>query len=122
MFYAQTGLCRWQVLLSHLEGEAPAQRCTTCDNCRRIAIHAAQAQDAATAEAVPVERPKVPPSFVPESMVRVRRYGVGQVVTADALAVDIEFADGSKRSFHPDFVRPVRTTGASQKALGRGLP
>ena len=25
VFYAQTGLCRWQVLLAHLEGEAPAR-------------------------------------------------------------------------------------------------
>jgi ATP-dependent DNA helicase RecQ len=116
VFYAQTGLCRWQVLLSHLEDEASVQRCGTCDNCRRIAIHTAQAQVAATVEPVPGEA-KVAPNFDPESMVRVRRYGVGHVVAQDALAVDIEFADGSKRSFHPDFVRPVRTAGASQKAL-----
>lgn len=116
VFYAQTGLCRWQVLLSHLEGEAPAQRCTTCDNCRRIAIHTAQAQEAATAEEVS-RKAKAAPNFVPESMVRVRRYGVGHVVTSDALAVDIEFADGSKRSFHPDFVRPVRRAVPSQKPL-----
>jgi ATP-dependent DNA helicase RecQ len=116
VFYAQTGLCRWQVLLSHLEGEAPVQRCTTCDNCRRIAIHTAQAQAAARAEAASGEA-EVVPNFVPESMVRVPRYGIGHVVTSDALAVDIEFADGSKRSFHPDFVRPVRTAGAGSKAL-----
>jgi ATP-dependent DNA helicase RecQ len=115
VFYAQTGLCRWQVLLSHLEGEAPAPRCTTCDNCRRIAIHAAQAKEAKFAAPAP-ERPVR--SFSPEAMVRVRRYGIGQVVTADAFVVDIEFADGSTRSFHPDFVRPVRPAGANQKALG----
>lgn len=52
VFYAQTGLCRWQVLLSHLEGETSAQRCGTCDNCRRIAIYTAQAQVAVTADPV----------------------------------------------------------------------
>ncbi|RZL92696.1 MAG: ATP-dependent DNA helicase RecQ [Variovorax sp.] len=121
VFYAQTGLCRWQVLLSHLEGEAAALRCTTCDNCRRIAIHAAQAQEAAkpAVEAVPAAPARAVPSFPPEAMVRVRRYGIGQVVKADALAVDIEFADGSTRSFHPDFVRPVRPAGAGQRALGQ---
>ncbi|MDM0001195.1 ATP-dependent DNA helicase RecQ [Variovorax sp. J22P240] len=108
VFYAQTGLCRWQVLLSHLQGEAPAARCTTCDNCKRIAVHTAQAEQAKAAPQ-PVETVRVAPSFQPDATVRVRRYGVGQVLTADALAVDIEFADGSKRSFHPDFVRPVRS-------------
>ena len=118
VFYAQTGLCRWQVLLSHLEGAAPAQRCTTCDNCRRMALHAAQAQqqvDAAPAR--PTHSAKAKPRFVPESMVQVRRYGIGQVVAADALAVDIEFADGSRRSFHPEFVRPARTGATRQKLL-----
>ena len=111
VFYAQTGVCRWEVLLSHLEGQTPAQRCSTCDNCMRIAIHTAQVQEAAVAQAAPTKSDKPAPSFVPESMVKVRRYGIGQVVTADALAVDIEFADESTRSFHPDFVRLVRTAG-----------
>jgi len=34
VFYAQTGRCRWQVLLAHLEGEI-GERCTTCDNSTR---------------------------------------------------------------------------------------
>ena len=41
VFYAQTGQCRWRVLLEHLEGEAPFERCGNCDNCRRIAAHEA---------------------------------------------------------------------------------
>ena len=35
--YAQSGQCRWRMLLEYLEGEAPFERCDTCDNCRRIA-------------------------------------------------------------------------------------
>ncbi len=35
--YAQSGQCRWKLLLERLEGEAPFERCDHCDNCRRIA-------------------------------------------------------------------------------------
>ncbi|MDM0078628.1 RecQ family ATP-dependent DNA helicase [Variovorax sp. J2P1-59] len=120
VFYAQTGLCRWQVLLTHLQGGDPATRCTTCDNCRRIALHAAQAEAQVDESAgCPVGAVSTPPPFRPEATVRVRRYGVGQVVAATTMAVEIEFADGSKRSFHPDFVRSVRSAPAS---LQRPLP
>lgn len=119
VFYAQTGRCRWEVLLAHLEGEAPAQRCTTCDNCRRVARHTAQAQaQGAATDAAPMDKPLA--GLVPDAMVRVRRYGVGQVVTADAIAVHIAFADGSKRSFHPDFVRPVRAPHVKSRTLHEG--
>jgi len=114
VFYAQAGLCRWQLLLAHLEGEAPRERCTTCDNCRRVALHEAQSSETADESAAPTPSTSAAPIFVPQASVRVKRYGVGQVVTANALAVDIEFADGSKRSFHPDFVRPVRGRGAAR--------
>ncbi|MDM0109331.1 ATP-dependent DNA helicase RecQ [Variovorax sp. J22R24] len=114
VFYAQTGLCRWQVLLTHLQNGDPATRCTTCDNCRRIALHTAQAQAQVEESAGrPMEAVSEPPPFRPEATVRVRRYGVGQVVAATAMAVEIEFADGSKRSFHPDFVRSVRSMRAT---------
>ncbi|MEJ8822694.1 RecQ family ATP-dependent DNA helicase [Variovorax humicola] len=117
VFYAQAGLCRWQLLLTHLEGEAPRERCTTCDNCRRVALHEAQSTEQADESAAPTPATSAAPIFVPQASVRVKRYGVGQVVTANALAVDIEFADGSKRSFHPDFVRPVRGRGAARSLV-----
>ncbi|MEJ8851581.1 RecQ family ATP-dependent DNA helicase [Variovorax rhizosphaerae] len=119
--YAQAGACRWQLLLAHLEGEAPRERCGTCDNCRRIALFEAQSGqpgEGCDTGSEPIKlAPPANPIFLPQASVRVKRYGVGQVVAADALAVDIEFADGSKRSFHPDFVRPVRVRGG-----GRNLP
>ncbi|MBX3624177.1 MAG: ATP-dependent DNA helicase RecQ [Rhizobacter sp.] len=39
--YAQTGHCRWRVLLEHLEGEALREDCGTCDSCVRLAQHQA---------------------------------------------------------------------------------
>ncbi|MDM0021975.1 RecQ family ATP-dependent DNA helicase [Variovorax sp. J22R187] len=66
VFYAQTGLCRWEVLLSQLEGEAPALRCGTCDNCRRIAMQTAQVEASAAVETAPqAESPT--PGFAPEA-------------------------------------------------------
>jgi len=49
VFYAQTGQCRWQVLLQYLEDEAPAERCQHCDNCLLLAEHEAQQAQAQAA-------------------------------------------------------------------------
>jgi ATP-dependent DNA helicase RecQ len=40
--YAQSGQCRWRMLLEHLEGGAPFERCNGCDNCHRIAARQAE--------------------------------------------------------------------------------
>ncbi len=39
---------------------------------------------------------------------RVKRYGEGTVTAFDPLSVTVSFADGSRRCFHPDFVRRAR--------------
>ncbi len=39
--YAQTGHCRWRVLLEHLEGADPQEDCGHCDSCLRLAQHQA---------------------------------------------------------------------------------
>ena len=122
VFYAQSGQCRWQVLLAYLEEEAPPERCGNCDNCRRIAQHEAAmaAADAAADSDAPKlrhpARPRLPPpAFVARQPVRVKRYGEGSVVSADALSITIEFADGSRRCFQPEFVQPI----GGRKSAGR---
>jgi ATP-dependent DNA helicase RecQ len=128
VFYAQTGQCRWQVLLQYLEEEAPAERCKHCDNCLRLARHEqlqAQAEmKAENAEPNPLRHPTPPQarpkpataaSFSKGDAVRVRRYGSGLVASADALSVTVEFADGSRRTFQPEFV-------AAQKGGARRVP
>ncbi|MBB3178698.1 ATP-dependent DNA helicase RecQ [Variovorax sp. Sphag1AA] len=112
-FYAQTGQCRWQVLLAYLEGEAPVERCGTCDNCRRIARHEAAlaAASAARVARAPLRRPATrrmrAPAFALRQPVKVGRYGEGQVVSADAASITVEFADGSRRCFLPGYVEAV---------------
>jgi ATP-dependent DNA helicase RecQ len=52
--YAQSGECRWKLLLDHLEGGAPFLRCAHCDSCRLIAQHEAElAQRPEGEDAVP---------------------------------------------------------------------
>lgn len=119
-FYATTGMCRWQVLLSGLGSDELAQRCGACDNCVRLARH--ERAQALQAEATDEEEPDASPgvAFAKGDSVRVPRYGVGSVASADAVSVTIEFADGSQRCFQPEFVRPVparRAGGAAQRLV-----
>jgi len=107
-FYATTGRCRWQVLLSGLGSDELAARCGACDNCVRLARHEReQAAQAQLAEADPAQAPPPRVAFARGASVRVPRYGVGSVASADAVSVTIEFADGSQRCFQPEFVSPV---------------
>jgi len=118
VFYAQTGQCRWHVLLEHLEGEAPFERCKHCDNCIRIArqeealarAEAAQMDDQAANDDHAPSRA----AFAAGDIVLVKRYGRGQVREASAMEVTVSFADGSRRTFQPEFVRKAR--GAKQAA------
>ncbi|WP_082525108.1 RecQ family ATP-dependent DNA helicase [Pseudorhodoferax sp. Leaf274] len=113
--YAEGGSCRWSALAQALRGEN-APRCGRCDNCMRIrALEAAAAAAAATPTAAdgapaPAATPAVvvapPHAFAADDAVRVRRFGAGRVVRAAADAIVVRFADGSERSFQPDFVRP----------------
>jgi ATP-dependent DNA helicase RecQ len=119
-FYATTGMCRWQVLLSGLGSDELAQRCGACDNCVRLARHE-RAQAARDAQAEPVAEEEacatsLRVAFAKGDSVRVPRYGVGSVASADAVSVTIEFSDGSQRCFQPQFVRPVLARRASRAA------
>jgi ATP-dependent DNA helicase RecQ len=120
-FYATTGMCRWQVLLSGLGSEDELlQRCGACDNCARLARHERAQRDAeAEATATKAQQQAASPriAFAPGESVRVARYGVGSVASADAISVTIEFADGSERCFRPEFVRPVPARRARRSAV-----
>lgn len=113
VFYAQTGWCRWRVLLEHF-GAMPAgfDRCGHCDNCIRLARHLHATADSPAsdtgdepASAATKERP---PAFAVNDEVRVRRYGRGRVVAAHAESVDVEFANGQTRCFVAAWVEPIR--------------
>lgn len=107
VFYAQTGQCRWRVLLDHLEGGSPLERCTHCDNCRRIAAHEAVVEELLRNAPEEQEQAEdtLETAFSRGDVVEVRRYGRGVVEEASATQVTVAFADRSRRSFLPEFVR-----------------
>ncbi len=181
VIYAQTGRCRWQLLLSYMSQNDEAEPCGVCDNCRRMAQAQAEAQRAlsphpvapeaapaptdavrratasraarpdrkAAAETmgavaahklhpfaggtqVPTSADTAPPTqqaavlaaatppFELGALVRVKRYGEGTVTAFDPQSVTVSFADGSRRCFHPDFVRRARkrrTVAANDPAV-----
>lgn len=118
VFYAQTGQCRWRVLLEHLEGEAELERCEHCDNCRRIKAHEAVVEEllrkAPAVEEEPAEEESTAPVFARGDVVEVRRYGRGVVEEASGTQVTVVFADRSRRSFLPEYVRKAKPTKVAQ--------
>ncbi len=110
--YAQSGQCRWRLLLDYLEGAAPDEACGTCDNCLRLAAHQAQQRQPAEPEAAPAQEPPAI-GFPPGTRVRTRRHGPASVVEADALGVTVEFANGQRRPFLPQYLTalPARASG-----------
>lgn len=120
VFYAQTGFCRWKVLLEHFEEDAGFERCGHCDNCLRAVAAAALASEApaetgqdAAGAGIPANLPAGIPAdtspttrYKPGDPVRVPRYGAGSVVEASSSSVTVEFADGARRSFVEHYVEP----------------
>lgn len=103
--YAQTGRCRWRLLLEHLEGRPSDMQCGRCDNCLRLAAHLREeAARADTAE--PIVVPSL--TFRVGDRVRTRRHGQAEVIASDALSVTVRFGNGETRCFQPEFVAPVR--------------
>jgi ATP-dependent DNA helicase RecQ len=121
VFYAQTGQCRWRVLLDHLEGEAPFARCGVCDNCRRMAAHEKIMDELAARAPGTSDDVAHAPRFARGDVVKVKRYGRGVVEEADALQVTVAFPDGSRRCFEPSFVAKERGRDASA-AVQAGRP
>jgi ATP-dependent DNA helicase RecQ len=122
MFYAQTGQCRWRVLLDELDEGAPFERCGHCDNCRRIQAHEKviahleQQQDAASSDAA---RTADDAGWRRGDIVKVRRYGRGIVEQATSVQVTVKFADGSRRAFLPEYVSGPGQAGRVLERKGR---
>lgn len=116
--YAQGGRCRWHGVLTALGDTPDFDACGCCDNCARIAALLPFASAAATPDQ-PIELPLEMPSpqaprFVDGQAVRARRYGAGQVVEASTHAVTVEFPNGTRRTFLPEFVRAARVPSAAR--------
>jgi ATP-dependent DNA helicase RecQ len=115
VFYAQTGYCRWRVLVEYFGESLEGERCGRCDNCRRDAQRDSPLEAAAT----PLRQPRRVTrrrAFVPGDAVRVPRYGEGRVQRAAGDEVSVEFADGAVRTFLASYVRPLAAASLSAAA------
>jgi ATP-dependent DNA helicase RecQ len=105
MFYAQTGFCRWKVLLEQFGEEVPWSHCGHCDNCldppeRHLAPEHLRNH-------APAPAPTAAPEAAVGAPVRVPKYGEGRVVGQAGEKVTVEFPDSSRRVFLREYVRPA---------------
>ena len=116
IFYAQTGLCRWRVLLEYF-GDTPSfERCTFCDTCLRAAEEAV-IEAAATPATASTARRTVRP-LGPGDPVGVPRFGTGRVRSTLGDEITVEFPDGAVKTFLRGYVRrrrpgQLQTAGSS---------
>ena len=100
VFYAQTGQCRWRVLLDYFGESLDGDACGSCDNCKRASE---RETDRAIADVVtPMRRRR---EFVEGDAVRIPRVGAGVVRGLLGNEVTVELADGSTRTFLRSYVR-----------------
>jgi ATP-dependent DNA helicase RecQ len=107
VFYAQTGFCRWRVLLEYFGEEASSWQCGACDNCRRPpeeTLSLAQVPDGALAMCVSDHDHQ---ELKVGSTVRVPKFGEGQVVSCADDKVTIVFPDAQTKTFLREYVKPL---------------
>ena len=112
VFYAQTGLCRWRVLLEYFDEALPSgERCDTCDNCIRAAR--AAVEPILPDKPLRVTAPKVRRDYGTGDRVRVPQHGEGRVLRAADNEITVEFPNGEERTFLRSFVHIVHPAAAS---------
>lgn len=103
VFYAQTGFCRWKVLLEYFGEKVDWSHCGVCDNCRQPPEQALSPEHVRQ-RVPPASRAAQPPSPGVGSPVRVPRYGEGRVVSSAGDKITIAFPDRQTRTFLRDYV------------------
>ena len=115
VFYAQTGFCRWQVILAQFGEEPEWEHCGHCDNCLRPPEASLTQVDLPGQQPEPVEPPSTAPVIVfqPGTEVEAPRYGRGRVTHTEEDRATVEFPDGSSRTFMADRLQPAKDRPAA---------
>lgn len=101
--YAQSGFCRWKVLMAYF-GDEDFDQCGICDNCRNPPIPEE------------VQKPEIQPSDKPQeeeddirigSMVTVPKFDEGQVVSIAGDQVTVTFPNSETRIFLRSYIAPL---------------
>ena len=105
IFYAQSGFCRWKVLLEYFEQKSDWHGCGICDNClkppaRPLTSHRRRKS---------ITHRKIQgidsPHFRIGERVKVPKYGEGKVISSATNQVTISFPDSEVRTFLPSYVQ-----------------
>lgn len=105
VFYAQTGFCRWKVLLEYFGEPVEWSHCGSCDNCRRPPEQMLSPEHVRHHAPAPRAAKASPP--IVGSTVKVAKYGEGRVVASADDKVTIEFPDSRTKTFLRDYVELV---------------
>jgi ATP-dependent DNA helicase RecQ len=105
VFYAQTGFCRWKVMLEYFGEQVDWSHCGTCDNC----LHPPEQ------ELSPLHDGRTAPDEVIEGRdslqvgdrVSLARYGEGLVAAVAGDKVTVDFPDSRSRTFLRDYVKRI---------------
>jgi ATP-dependent DNA helicase RecQ len=103
--YAQSGYCRWKLLLDYFgANDEGLENCRCCDNC--ITPPQVAFDEDELAEAPPEPEPRQPALAV-GSQVRVPKYDVGTVLSVAGDQVTIAFPGDEPRTFLAGYVQPL---------------
>lgn len=120
--YAQSGFCRWRVLMTYFGDEA-FDRCHGCDNCLAPPLPEIEAlQEETPAESVQAESGQEAESIQIGMRVTVPKYDEGEVVALAGDQVTIMFTDKEARTFLRPYVTPVTQTRPQKQKRGFGEP
>ena len=109
VFYAQSGFCRWKILLEYFDEVVEWDHCGHCDNCLNPPEQALSAPPVPAREPsprLPAERePSRQRLFPVGASVEVPKVGKGQVVSATDDMVTVVFPNSQKRMFLKNYVK-----------------
>lgn len=108
--YAQSGYCRWKLLLDYFDDAAPGfERCCQCDNC--LAPPQVELEPCEAFAPAPVPAPghdTPPPAHIAVgSRVKVPKFDIGTVLSVAGDRVTIEFPENTTKTFMAEFVEPA---------------
>jgi ATP-dependent DNA helicase RecQ len=106
VFYAQTGFCRWKVLLDYFKEQVDWSHCGVCDNCRQPPEQALSPEHVRQHAPPASHRGKTPLPAI-GTAVKVAKYGEGRVISSAGDKVTIIFPNRQTRTFLRDYVAPA---------------
>jgi ATP-dependent DNA helicase RecQ len=105
--YAQSGRCRWKLLLDYFDDDEPLEKCGQCDNCLHPPELLLAQKDAETEDGGAPEVHKLPDIAI-GSAARVPRLGKGRITAVAGDQITLELANGDSRTFLRKYVKLLK--------------